>query len=99
MICRDLLVAGAAVRRQACGMERWRVGGLVELAAAIHAAGLQSFVVRRALQRLERGEVSPSDAIRRIRQEATFRTPSFAVFFPHRAFAAREAMGMTGPKK
>jgi hypothetical protein len=43
-------------------MNRWRVDDLFRLADAIAAAGLHTFPVRRALQRLERGEISASDA-------------------------------------
>jgi hypothetical protein len=39
-----------------------RVEDLMELAPAARKAGLRSFVVRRILQRVERGEVSPLEA-------------------------------------
>lgn len=44
-------------------MERWRVEDLLELARAAYGVGLGSFVIRRTVQRLERGEISVSDAI------------------------------------
>ena len=43
-------------------MERWIVPDLFTLADAIAAAGLNTFVVRRALQRMERGEITPPQA-------------------------------------
>jgi hypothetical protein len=39
-------------------MERWRVEHLMELAQVAYVAGLLSFVVRRTIQRLERGEIT-----------------------------------------
>jgi hypothetical protein len=47
-------------------MERWRVEDLMELADAAGKAGLQSFIVKRMLQRLERGEITILRAIRLI---------------------------------
>jgi hypothetical protein len=42
--------------------DRWRVDELFRLADAIAAAGLHTFTVRRTLQRLERGEITLSQA-------------------------------------
>ena len=47
-------------------MERWTVPDLFMLADAIAAAGLNTFAVRRALQRMERGEITPLEAVRLI---------------------------------
>ena len=49
-------------------MEPWRVPDLFVLADAIAAAGLNTFAVRRALQRMESGEITPIDAARLIYQ-------------------------------
>ena len=49
-------------------MERWRVEDLMDLAGAVYKAGLSSFVVRRAVQRLERGEISVAQAVSLIRR-------------------------------
>lgn len=43
-------------------MDRWQVDDLLLLADVIAAAGLHTFVVRRALQRLEWGEITPLKA-------------------------------------
>ena len=43
-------------------MERWTVPDLLILADAIAAAGLNTFAVRRALQRMERGEIKLLEA-------------------------------------
>jgi len=47
-------------------MERWTVPDLLILADAIAAAGLHTFLVRRALQRMERGELTPLEAVKLI---------------------------------
>jgi hypothetical protein len=47
-------------------MERWRVEELMELAEAVYAAGLLSFIVRRTIQRLERGEITVARAAKDI---------------------------------
>lgn len=50
--------------REHAHMERWRVDDMMELADAAYLAGLGSFVVRRTVQRLERGEIEPLEATR-----------------------------------
>lgn len=45
-------------------MQRWRAPELMALYDAARAAGLYTFVVRRTVQRLERGEIMPTDAVR-----------------------------------
>ena len=48
-------------------MKHWTVPDLLELSDAITSVGLCSFVVRRALQRMERGEIAPLEAAEIIR--------------------------------
>jgi hypothetical protein len=45
-------------------MERWRVADLMKLHDAVSRPGLNSFIVRRTLQRLSRGEIEPLEAAR-----------------------------------
>ena len=47
-------------------MERWTVPDLLILADAIAAVGLNTFAVRRALQRMERGEITALEAVQLI---------------------------------
>ena len=47
-------------------MERWSVPDLLILADALAAAGLHTFAVGRALQRMERGEIIPVQAVQLI---------------------------------
>ena len=47
-------------------MERWKVPDLLILADALASADLNTFAVRRVLQRMERGEIKPIDAARMI---------------------------------
>ena len=49
-------------------MDRWQVDELLILADALATADLNTFVVRWALQRLERGEITPLEAARNIRR-------------------------------
>ena len=51
-------------------MKPWTVSDLLELGDAIAGAGLHSFVVRRTLQRMEQGEITPLEAAKMIRQAA-----------------------------
>ena len=57
------------------GMERWCIRDLLKLARAAHGAELGSFVVRRILQRLERGEIAPLEAARLIRYHRSRQEP------------------------
>lgn len=52
-------------------MERWRVEDLMELEREVQRCG-PVFTVRRVLQRLERGEVTPLEAALIIRVQRTF---------------------------
>ena len=60
--------------RLRCGrldaMKPWTVPDLLELGEAIAATGLHSFVVRRTLQRMERGEIMPLEAAEIVRQSS-----------------------------
>ena len=51
-------------------MKPWTVPDLLELGEAIAAAGLRSFVARRTLQRMERGEIAPLEAAEIIRRSS-----------------------------
>ncbi len=51
-------------------MKTWTVPDLLEFGEAIAAVDLHSFVVRRTLQRLERGEITPLEAAKMIQQAA-----------------------------
>ena len=57
-----------------CYMDRWHVDDLMKLSDAIIAAGLHSFVVRRALQRMEQGEITPLETAEIIRQSSNTAT-------------------------
>ena len=76
--CRLILRPPPGKPRNNGPMERWRVEDLMELADAAYAAGLSSFIVRRTLQRMERGEISVCDAVSNItrrRRKCTAPTP------------------------
>ena len=52
-------------------MRRWLVIDLMQLYDAARAAGLNTFLVRRTLQRLERAEIDVPEAVRTIREGRT----------------------------
>jgi hypothetical protein len=59
--------------------QRWRVPDLMLLADETFRGGLNSFIVRRTLQRLERNEIDVTDAVRVLRLARIARSPETVV--------------------